>query len=64
MDDLIFFGCEEGVLYAVDVTGKTKWRFRACRAVTSSSCLADGLIYVGCRDHFVYCLDAHLGWFI
>ncbi len=39
-------------------TGDRIWEFTAGAAVTSSPCLSDGLITVGCRDGHIYCLDA------
>ena len=58
----VFFGCEAGEFYAVDFSGALKWRFRAKRAITSSSALADGLVIVGSSDYSVYGLEANSGW--
>jgi outer membrane protein assembly factor BamB/tRNA A-37 threonylcarbamoyl transferase component Bud32 len=58
----VFFGCECGDVYSVNLRGEIKWRFHAKRAVTSSPCEANGLLYIGSVDNQLYALDIKSGW--
>ncbi|MFN2297688.1 MAG: PQQ-binding-like beta-propeller repeat protein [Anaerolineales bacterium] len=58
----VFFGCECGDVYSVNLRGEIKWRFHAKRAVTSSPCEANGLLYIGSVDSQLYALDIKSGW--
>jgi outer membrane protein assembly factor BamB/tRNA A-37 threonylcarbamoyl transferase component Bud32 len=63
-DDILYFGCEDGSIVALDIRGEVKWRQRARRGVTSTPALdrADGLLFVGSVDWNVYAFDARTGW--
>jgi eukaryotic-like serine/threonine-protein kinase len=58
----VFFGCESGDCYSIDLTGEIKWKFHAKRAVTSSPCEANGLLYFGSVDNLLYAVDIKSGW--
>ena len=60
--DRIYFGCESGDVYSVDLRGEIKWKFHAKRPVTSSPCEANGLLYFGSVDNLLYALDIKSGW--
>jgi outer membrane protein assembly factor BamB/tRNA A-37 threonylcarbamoyl transferase component Bud32 len=60
----VYFGCESGDCYSVDLTGEIKWKFHAKRAITSSPCEANGLLYFGSVDNLLYALDLKSGWAI
>jgi outer membrane protein assembly factor BamB/tRNA A-37 threonylcarbamoyl transferase component Bud32 len=63
-DDILYFGCEDGSILALDIRGEVKWRQRARRAVTSTPAVdrTDGLLFVGSVDWNVYAFDARTGW--
>jgi outer membrane protein assembly factor BamB/tRNA A-37 threonylcarbamoyl transferase component Bud32 len=65
-DDVLYFGCEDGSIVALDIRGDLKWRQRARRSVTSTPCLdrTEGVLFVGSMDWNVYALDAHSGWVV
>ena len=53
----IFFGCDDGNLYALDAkTGAEKWKYKTGAPVCSTPWLADGVLYVGSEDGHVYAL--------
>ncbi len=56
-DGLIYVGCQDDALYALDAGGVKKWEFRATDDVDSSPAVApDGTVYVGSDDHKLYAL--------
>jgi eukaryotic-like serine/threonine-protein kinase len=64
MNDLVYVGCESGDYYAVDFRGELKWRFRAKRAITSSTVGAGQTIFFSSMDSTLYALDPRNGWVI
>jgi serine/threonine protein kinase len=62
MNELIYVGCETGDYYAVDFRGALKWRFRAKRAITSSTVGTQQAIYFSSMDGTLYSLDPRNGW--
>ena len=64
MNDLVYVGCETGDYYAVDFRGELKWRFRAKRAITSSTTGAGQMLYFSSMDGTLYSLDSRNGWVI
>ena len=64
LNELIYIGCETGDYYAVDYRGTLKWRFRAKRAVTSSTVGTLQAIYFSSVDGTLYALDPRNGWVI
>ena len=64
-EGLVFFGSNNGNLYAVDEkTGEEKWRFKAKKAVQSDPSVAGGIVYFGSNDKHLYAvkLDGTLAW--
>lgn len=52
---IVYFGSDEGHLYAVDIkTGQEKWRFKTEDEVSSSPAISGGIVYFGSRDHHLY----------
>ena len=64
MNELVYAGCETGDYYAVDFRGTLKWRFRAKRAITSSTVGTPQTIFFSSVDGTLYALDPHNGWVI
>ena len=64
MNDLVYVGCETGDYYAVDFRGELKWRFRAKRAITSSTTGLGQMLYFSSMDGTLYSLDSRNGWVI
>lgn len=60
--DLIYFGSENGEVICLDLSGETRWRFRAKRAVTASPLCSQAAVYVPALDSVFYALDAKSGW--
>jgi len=56
-DGTIYFGCDDGKLYALYTDGTKKWEFTAGGAIDSSPAIgSDGTIYFGCDDYKFYAL--------
>jgi eukaryotic-like serine/threonine-protein kinase len=64
MNDLVYVGCATGDYYAVDFRGELKWRFRAKRAITSSTTGVGQMLYFSSMDGTLYSLDSRNGWVI
>jgi len=64
MNELVYVGCETGDYYAVDFRGELKWRFRAKRAITSSTVGTAQSLYFSSVDGTLYSLDPRNGWVI
>lgn len=65
-DRTIYFGCDDGVFYALDLrTGKERWSFRLSqrtrKGIWSAPVLHRGMIFFGGYDGNVYCLDTANG---
>ena len=59
---LLFFGCGDGNLYALDAsTGALRWKLQTGDVIHASPAYADGAVYVGCRDSNLYAIDAQSG---
>jgi eukaryotic-like serine/threonine-protein kinase len=61
-DNLILFSCQMGMVYALGLDRKMRWRFRSRRGILASPTLSDGLVFVGSLDWTFYALDARSGW--
>ncbi len=61
-ENLIFFACQMGVVYALGLNRDTRWRFRARRPILSSPAVGEGLLYIGSLDWNFYALDLRSGW--
>ncbi len=64
INDLVYFGTEGGELLCLDFRGQVKWRFKAKRAITSSPCVQDNIVFVNSLDGFLYAVDAKSGWML
>ena len=60
--EMIYFGCENGDFYGLDLRGDMKWRFKARRAIISSPVVHEGMVYFGSNDSTLYALDARSGF--
>ncbi len=57
-DGLVFFGCDDGHVFALDAaTGVEKWRFQTGAMVVSSPTVHEGTILVGSDNGRVYALQ-------
>lgn len=61
-ENLIFFACQMGVVYALGLNRDMRWRFRARRGILSSPVVGNGMLYVGSLDWNFYALDLRSGW--
>ncbi len=65
-ESVIYFGSEDGYLYAVESSdGTQKWRYQTSGAIISSPAIdASGTVYVGSLDGYVYAVkkDGTLAW--
>jgi len=64
-DDIIYIGCYDNNLYALNMNGKVVWRFR-CSEVAYPPRLSEDRerIFFGSRDNCIYCLNRKTGKFI
>ncbi len=61
-DDMLYFGAEDGKLYALNTaTGKGTWLFDTRTSVGSTPTIADGIVYFGASDGRVYAIDTRTG---
>ncbi len=59
---VVYFGSNDGNLYAVDAqTGAKKWAFASRSRIPSSPAVANGLVYFASYDGFFYAVDAATG---
>ena len=61
-ENMIFFACQVGMVYALGLNRDTRWRFRARRGILSSPVVGEGLVFVGSLDWNFYALDLRSGW--
>ena len=60
-DGTIFFGSDDGNVYAVDAaSGALNWKFRTGDVVHASPAYADGVVYFGSWDSYFYAVDRRL----
>jgi len=56
-DGTIYFGCEDKHLYAVDPSGKLRWKYQTKGQIKSSPSIgADGTLFFGSNDGMVYAI--------
>ncbi len=61
-DDMLYFGAEDGKLYALNAqTGKGTWLFDTRTSVGSTPTISDGIVYFGASDGHVYAIDTRTG---
>ena len=61
-DNVVYFGGDDGNVYAVDATtGNQTWKHATGGPVPSTPAVADGVVYVGSYDGKFYALNAKTG---
>ena len=61
-DEIIYFGTENGIFYAMDrVTGEEKWRLPTGAANLNRPVVVNGIVYTGGQDGVLYAVDAATG---
>jgi outer membrane protein assembly factor BamB len=61
-DKVLYFGSDDGNVYAVDSeTGRRIWKRATGGPVPSTPAVANGVVYVGSYDGKFYAFDAHTG---
>ena len=61
-NDVIYFGAPDDHLYALDISGNLKWKYKTgATDVRSSPAIANDKVYVGADDGKLYVLDASNG---
>jgi outer membrane protein assembly factor BamB len=61
-DGLVYFGSNDGNLYAVDQqTGLQRWLFKTHSRIASSPAVANGVVYFGSYDAAFYAVDGQTG---
>ena len=61
-DGVIFFGSDDGYVYAVDAgSGRQIWKRGTNGPVSATPAVANGTVYIGSYDGKFYALDAHTG---
>lgn len=58
-DGTVYAATEDGFLYAVDASGKQKWKFNAGPMVASPVLGSDGTIYVTNEDQLIFAINAN-----
>lgn len=59
---MVFFGCRDKCLYAVDAaSGQKKYTFKTDGEIIACPVVADGLVYVAGRDKSMYAIEARSG---
>lgn len=54
----VYFGANNGMLYALDSSGNQKWQFKSGARIVSSPTLdRQGNIYFGSNDSYLYCVN-------
>jgi outer membrane protein assembly factor BamB/tRNA A-37 threonylcarbamoyl transferase component Bud32 len=62
MDNLLYVGCYDHNLYAVNVrTGKFAWKYPTEGGISSTPCVTPTAIYIGSEDHVLYALSPDKG---
>lgn len=56
-DGNIYFGCQDGNLYAVTSAGELKWKFPAGDFIETKPVINDKGIIFGCQNHNLYSID-------
>ncbi|NDV62042.1 PQQ-like beta-propeller repeat protein [Puniceicoccales bacterium CK1056] len=55
----IYFGSEDGSLYALNSSGALRWSFETIETIRSSPAIAaDGTVYFAAQDGYLYALDS------
>lgn len=58
-DGSIYFGCENGYLYALDYDGSLRWAYAAAEPIRSSPAIDNsGTVYFAAQDGYLYAVDS------
>jgi len=61
-EGMVFLGCFDGKLYAIDLSGGgKKWEFPTELGFTASAAVRGGQVFIGDSDGRFYCIDAESG---
>jgi outer membrane protein assembly factor BamB len=59
---VVYFGCGDGYIYAVDaLAGTLRWSYKTGDVVHSSPAVSGGIVYAGSSDTYFYALNAETG---
>lgn len=61
-EDAIFFSCQRGIVYSLNLNSELRWRFRARRGILASPVVHEGYVFIGAMDRNFYALDIRSGW--
>jgi len=62
MNGIVYFGSDDGYLYAVDaLNGKSKWYLQTGSVVRTSPTVVEGIVYFGSDDGHLHAVDALSG---
>ncbi len=62
LDNLIYFGCYDHNLYALDIrNGKFVWKYPTEGGISSTPFVTADMLYIGSEDHSLYALDPKSG---
>ncbi len=58
----IFFGCDDGYLYALSKKdARLNWKFKTAAAIQSTPTIKNGTVFFGSNDHFFYAVESNSG---
>ncbi len=60
-NDTIFFGSEDGKMYAIHTDGTKKWAYQTGNRIVPTPICHNGCVYFGSSDHNFYSLDMNDG---
>ena len=61
-EGMVYFGIDDGYLYAVDSkSGTVIWKFNTGGAIISSPVVSGGVVYFGSKDNHLYAVDIKNG---
>ena len=64
VNDVIYFGSDDGYLYAIDSEGKLKWKFKSDGRICSSPAVKDSVVYFNNYKGMFYAINCRTGQMI
>lgn len=58
---LIYFGCDDSCLYALNTKGQLQWKFKTNAKIRSTPAIKDGVLYINNYGGFLFALNAAHG---
>jgi len=58
---LVYFGCDDSCLYALNTKGQLKWKFRTNAKIRSTPAIKNNVLYINNYDGFLYALNVKSG---